>query len=138
MPDTYDDKKKFGSNCIGHVIRILDNHSLIINVGQLDGISKDDIIQVYEYLGPLKDLDGKELGPLEYVKAELFVIRSEDEYAICKTSTYRKSPLPMPKGTSPLLYGEKTHYTFPIKNNELEPLTPTDSTVHVGDPVKKS
>ena len=62
-------KKTFGPKAIGRVVRILNDHSIIIDVG--DRITPGDKIQVYEYAGNLTGLDGSDLGSLEFVKADL-------------------------------------------------------------------
>ena len=40
-------KKKYGINFIGNVIRIIDNRTLLVNVGR-DDLSVGQTIQVYE------------------------------------------------------------------------------------------
>ena len=73
----------YGPNCLGNVIRILDNRTLIINTGN-DVLSKGDTIAVYIPVEPIYDLDGSELAVYEYIKDILEVIAVEPSYSICQ------------------------------------------------------
>ncbi len=132
--NTLDQKRaEFGPKFIAQVIRILDEKTLIINASY----ETDTKVQVYEYLGELKDLDGKVLGTLEYIKADLEVVQCEAGYSICKTIPEKTTIQGL--ALSPLLdtfSGPRP--TFPVDKNDLQPLKPMDKFVRVGDPVKHS
>lgn len=123
-------KDKYGPNICGQVIRILNNHTVIVNLGSNNDISIGATFLIYEYLGNLIAPDGDNLGPLEYVKAKVEVVRCEQLYSICQTEKVYSNALTL----SPLL--ENKHYTFPVDQEEISPMSPTDRNVHVGDPVK--
>ena len=80
----YTDKEKYGPNCIGQVIRIVDETELIINVSEYD-ITVGDKIVVYALGDTIKDLDGTELGKYECDKATLTVVTTTENYSICKS-----------------------------------------------------
>lgn len=124
------------SNKIGNVIRIIDNRTLIVNVGS-DILNVDEEIKVYESLDTLKDLDGTELGVFEYTKATLKVTEVEDFYSICK---YQKTQIEKTSlAISPLLTMASSHYVpLNVKEDEIEPLSPVDPIIHVGDPIKRA
>ena len=126
-----ENKKKYGPKYFAKVIRILSDTTIIIDAGDSD-IRVGALVQVYEYLGDLLDLDGNSLGSLEYVKAELEVVRVEPMYAICKTPKQAKSIV-----ITPLL---DTSYRpkFDVNQDDIEPLQAKDPTVRVGDPVKRA
>lgn len=124
-------KKTFGPKAIGQVVRIMNDHSIIIDVG--DRITPGNKIQVYEYAGNLTGLDGNDLGSLEFVKAELTVIRREPKYSICETELIREESV---FAVSPILVGKKIYQRFEVDKGELEPFTFKDHVVRVGDPVK--
>lgn len=65
-------KKKYGNNFLGNVIRIIDNKTLLVNVGKYD-LKVGDIIQVYEHSEEIFDLDGTSIGNYEFIKGELEV-----------------------------------------------------------------
>ena len=85
----YLDEEKYGPNCIGQVIRIVDETELIINVGEYD-ITVGDKIIVYSVGDTIKDLDGAELGKYEYDKAKLTVVTTTENYSICKSEVIMK------------------------------------------------
>lgn len=127
---------KKDSNKIGNVIRILDNRTLIINVGK-DELSIDDEIKVYESLDTLRDLDGTELCVFEHTKATLRVIDVNEQYSICKFQKTHISQSVL--AISPLLTATTSAYApLDVNEDEIEPLSPMDPTIHVGDPVKKA
>lgn len=124
------------TNKIGNVIRIVDNRTLIINVGS-DMLDVGEEVKVYESLDTLKDLDGTELCVFEYTKATLKVTEVENFYSICK---YQKTQIEKTVlAISPLLTSSSSHYVpLNVNEEEIEPLSPVDPTIHVGDPVKRA
>lgn len=122
-------REKYGPKYFATVVRILSDTTIIIDAGSSD-VHVGSLVQVYEYLGNLTDLDGNSLGSLEYVKAELEVVRTEPLYSICKTPKQNKSIV-----LSPLLEASYRP-PFEVDKQSIEPIQATDSTVRVGDPVK--
>ncbi len=131
-------KKKYGRNFIGNVIRIVDNRTIIVNVGKGD-LETGNIIQVYEPGEMLKDIDGRELCTYDFVKDELEVIRVEELYAVCKKmKSVSKTFKSFSFALSPLLEHTETEY-IPLKidENDIQELKePKDPLVRVGDPIK--
>lgn len=68
---------------IGEVIRIIDDRTLIINVGS-NSLSIDDEVKVYQSLDTLFNTDGTELCVFEYTKAVLKVTDVASCYSVCK------------------------------------------------------
>lgn len=129
-------KEKFGPKFIGQIIRILDEHTVIINVGSGD-VRVGENLQIYEYLGDLLGPDGKNYGSFEYVKAEIEVVRVEPQYAICKTEKVTDSSISM--ALSPLLERPTSHRSdLHVDKSDIAPLKPQDRKVHIGDPVKRT
>mgnify|MGYP001061933407 CR=1 FL=1 len=122
---------------IGAVIRIIDNRTLIINVGSAS-LSIDDEIKVYQSLDTLFNTDGTELCVYEYTKAILKVIDVSSCYSVCKyqkTTKIASSVLAL----SPLLSSSQTTYVpLNVNEDEIKPLPEPDPVIHVGDPVKKA
>lgn len=121
---------------IGNVIRILDEYQLIINAGKAK-LNVGDIIQVYETGEPILDLDGTVLNDYIFVKDELEVITVQNNYSICcKNKTITKT-IRDPFALSPML--ERTIIEHPpllINKSDIQPLSPIDPIIHIGDPVK--
>lgn len=125
------------SQKIGNVIRIIDERTLIINVGCWE-LSVGDEIKVYESLDTLYDIDGSELCILEYTKDILEVIEIEDKYSICQKQKIKTNNLAQ-IAISPLLTMQQSEYIpLNINKEEIAPLKPKDPVIHVGDPVKKA
>ena len=59
-------KKQYGSECIGNVIRIIDNRTLLVNIGK-DVLQLGDKIQIYELGEMIKNFDGTDLCHYIYV-----------------------------------------------------------------------
>lgn len=121
------------SQKIGNVIRITDNRTIIINVGE-NILHIGSKIKVYESLDPLYNPDGSELCIFEYTKDTLEVIEVNEFYSICQKQE-SETHSPMQLALSPLL--QQTEY-IPLNVNleEINPIEPKDPRIHVGDPVK--
>lgn len=129
------DLTKYGENCIGNVIRILDTRTLIVNAGK-DVLSVGMKIKVYEPLDMLHNPDGSDLCQFEYTKDILKVIEVENNYAICQKKK-KITTNSMTLAISPLLSMQKTEYIpLEVDENEIEPLTGETSVIHIGDPIK--
>lgn len=124
------------SSKIGNVIRIIDNRTIIVNVGR-PVLDVGEEIKVYESLDTLRDLDGTELCAFEHTKATLKVTEVEDLYSICK---YQKTQVERTAlAISPLLTMTSSQYVpLNVNEDEIEPLSPVDPIIHVGDPVKRA
>ena len=131
-----DIKDQYGPRFIGQVIRILDEYTLIINLGR-GKVHVGDTLQVYEYLGELQGVDGENYGSFEYVKAEIEVVRCEPKYCVCKTEQIAGPATSV--ALTPLLERPIYHRKkLPVDQSDLLPMEPKDRKVRVGDPVKRA
>lgn len=136
MADIEYSKEQYGPRFIGQVIRILDEYTLIVNLGS-GKVNVGDSLQVYEYLGNLKGPNGEDYGSFEYVKAEIEVIRCEPRYSICKTERVQDYTLDI--ALTPLLERPTYRRTkLPVEQSDLLPMEPKDRKVRIGDPVKRA
>ncbi len=123
---------------LGYVIRIIDEYSVIIDVGK-DLLSVGDSIQIYQLGDPIMDLQGNELCKYVFVKDELKVIDVQDCYSVCrkeKTVTKKGSASAL-FALSPLLdtsYQEKEELN--VNKDDIRPLSHIDSTIAIGDYIK--
>lgn len=126
------------SNALGHIIRILDEYTLVIDVGNRY-VSNGDKIKVYQPLDDICSLDGTKLATYDHVKDILEVVDVEDNYSVCKKPA-KKVQSPLSKlALSPLL--EATETTRPKLNVDeasIKPLPEHDDIIRLGDPVKKA
>ena len=127
-------KEKYGIDFIGNVIRIIDNRTLLVNVGR-DDLSVGQTIQVYEPGEKIIDLDGAILSNYNFIKDELEVIQVEDTYSVCQKQKIITKNISF--ALSPLLETKKTEYIpLNIDESEIQELKPKDPLVRVGDPIK--
>ena len=123
------------SKPLGHVIRIIDEYTVIVDVGA-NALSVDDFIQIYQPREYIYDLEGNVLSEYFCIKDELKVIDVQEKYSVCrkvKEKIIQASRLIL----SPLL--ETQHQVIEklsVDTNEIQPLTPIDMKVHVGDFIK--
>lgn len=126
------------SNALGHIIRILDEYTLVIDIGNRY-VSNGDKIKVYQPLDDICSLDGTKLATYDHVKDILEVVDVEDNYSVCKKPA-KKVQSPLSKlALSPLL--EATETTRPKLNVDeasIKPLPEHDDIIRLGDPIKKA
>lgn len=124
----------YGPACIGNVIRIIDDRTVIVNAGK-DKLSVGDKIVIYEVGEPLHDLDGKVLANFEHQKDILKVVQTELSYSVCQKEAHTRSKLVF--AISPLLETEVNEYTaMNVEDSDIQALKPHDAYVRVGDPIK--
>ena len=127
-------KEKFGKECIGNVIRIIDTQTIIVNAGS-NFLHIDDDIEVYVPGEPILDLDGSFLSNYNYIKERLTVIQVEPRFSICQKKETRTRTISFP--LSPLLETNITeHVPLRIDINDIEPLKKIDPLLRIGDPIK--
>lgn len=122
-------------NTIGHVIRILDERTLIIDVG-VSSISEGTKIQVYEPGPEIFDLDGNSLSTFSFIKDTLEVVETTSLYSVCKKKDTKVIKPASVFSLSPLLSQETAYIPMNVNPEEIEPLKAKDLTIHVGDPIK--
>lgn len=128
------DTNNMDTYCIGHVLRILDEHTIIISAGN-SMISEGASIQVYEITDILKDLNGDDLDVLIHIKDTLQVVQTENNYSICKKM--EQKPLTFTLALSPLLEQKSGEYIpLNIDQNDIKPFQVKDPLIRVGDPVR--
>ena len=127
--------KKYGTEFIGNVIRIIDSRTVLVNAGSND-LSVGQFVQIYEPGEKITDLDGKVLSTYFFIKDELKEIQVEPLYSVCQkqeaiTKTYG------PFSLSPILETTKTEYVpLNIDESDIQELKPKDPKVRIGDPIK--
>lgn len=123
------------SKPLGHVIRIIDEYTIIVDAGA-NALSVDDFIQIYQPCDYIYDLDGNVLSEYFCIKDELKVIDVQEKYSVCrkvKEKVVQTSRLIL----SPLLETQhRITEKLSVESSELQPLEPIDMKIHVGDFIK--
>ena len=129
-------EEKYGPECIGKVIRIIDDTEIIINAGE-DILAVGDKITIYAIGDEITDLDGTNLGYYECDKATLTVVTTTQHYSICKTEKkYKKSTLGVITNFSTDVFIGYEHIS--IDQEQAKPISiKNKDKVQVGDLVKK-
>ncbi len=126
-------------HCIGHVIRILDEFTLLIDVGK-SRISVNDEIEIYELGEPIKAIDGSILSEYVCIKDKLMVIETQEKYSICRKNKFKSATtINSFSALSPLLeeYNAKRE-PLNVDRKDFQPFPPKNSKIHIGDLVKKA
>ena len=123
-------------SALGHVIRIIDRYTVIVDVGK-SRLSVGNIIQIYSLGEPIIGLDGKELCKYVFVKDTLDVIDVQDEYSVCQKNkeVTRKINFNIP--LSPLLeqtFSERE--ALSVNDDEIQRMPHIENKVHIGDFIK--
>lgn len=122
---------------IGKVIKIPNEYTIIVNVGN-DVLSLGDDIYIVEAGSDVIDPDtGEKLGRYDFIKEELSVEQVYPQFSVCKKIKYENKPSVL-ESISPLISGQKTKVFEKIQVNEehndcLELKNPE---VNIGDSVK--
>lgn len=119
---------------IGRVIRILDNSSIIINVGK-SALKSGRRVQVFSVIDRIEDLNGETLGYFYHIKDELVTIQVEEGYSVCQ----KLLDSAWTGALSPLLEQvRRDPGDLLIDKKQIRPLPEADNVIHVGDAVKIS
>ena len=78
----------------GKVAKILDEYSIVINVGRNDGVTEGMVFVIFtQSSDEIKDPDsGETLGTLENVKDYVSAIHIQDKFATCVAKEVKKIP----------------------------------------------
>lgn len=123
----------YGKHCIGQVLRILDNRTIIISTSK-ENIFVGDSIAVYEVCDEIKDLNGKYLCNYEHIKDTLEVVDTNEYYSVCrkKAESINRSNFLL----SPML-SKKIYEPLNISKDDIEPFHVKSNLIKKGDPIKK-
>lgn len=126
-------REQYGPHCIGNVIRIIDDFTIIVDAGSRQ-LSIGDVIAVYEYGEPILDLSGNRISNYEFIKAKLDVVDVNEAYSVCKSEATIKKTQPL----SPIFETTVTERKrLKIDKTSVEPLQTYNECISKGDPIKK-
>ena len=108
MTETKEDKSSFPAT----VVRIIDDHKLVINRGAKHGIQKNQNFLVYHLeTDPIKDPEtGHDLGPLEIVRGTGIATHVQEN--ITTLSSNRKGP------TEQRVVRRRSPWMYPLREEE--------------------
>ncbi len=128
-------KNEKNCECIGHVVRILNKYSLVVNIS--DFLKEGDIVQIFDIGEELLDLNGESLGEYIYIKATLTVAQVESRYCICETLSKEKvKPILLTPFTA-MTQTVKFQAPLPIHSKDIKEVSSIDMNVLIGDKVRK-
>lgn len=127
----------YGPNFIANIVRILDDRTVIVNVGS-SKLSVGNNILVYSLVDTIYNLDGSKLASYEYIKDELEVIETSKNYSVCQKTKKRvvENHLGSAFTISPLFDSREEFIPMDVDKEEISPLPQIDRKIHVGDPIK--
>lgn len=116
----------------GRIVRIVSPRTVIVDIGTKNGVSTGSNLVVYEEGQEIAGLDGKSLGKMEYVKANLRVIHAQENFSLAETVDTEDVTSISGSIASSLTIRKR----LPVSEKEIEPLVDYDKTVKKGDLVK--
>ncbi|MCK4236689.1 MAG: hypothetical protein KAX38_06195 [Candidatus Krumholzibacteria bacterium] len=123
----------------GKVIKIFDENSLLVNLGEKDGLKRGDRLVVIEKGGEVKDPDSNEsLGEIELIKAELTAADVQEKLTILRTEPGRDSSRNLPLSARMVQDSVKADFAqcrMSVAPGEMSGI-PTPTPVKAGDLVR--
>lgn len=137
MPGIDFENSNNNSSCVGNVIRILDEYTLLVNAG-CEKLKTGDKVSVYTVVEPIINLDGSVLADYEYVKGVLEVIETHSKYSVCRTAEKETIESGILEGLilSPLFKTREEPIPLNVNKDDISPLKQIETKIQVGDPVK--
>jgi len=81
----------------GKVLKIFDETSLLVNLGEKDGLKRGDRLVIVEKGGEVKNPEtGESLGELELVKAELVAVDVQEKMSVLMTELSQAPQMSIP------------------------------------------
>jgi hypothetical protein len=125
----------------GRVIRIVDTHRIIINLGTADGVGRGDRFGIFTPSEEIVDPETEEiLGSYRERKANVVARVVAERFSICAAprQSFGQTFLRTLAGANPeqeLPGSRPDPYQLPVELGQMRPL-PTGSTIRVGDIVE--
>jgi hypothetical protein len=122
----------------GNVIRILDEYTVVLNVGQEQGVQLGNRFVVYSEGEDIIDPSSKRiLGKYEYQKATVEITRVLERFSEAQ-SLKREYSSPMDEAISSLRIGIITANKLPVDQSDIKPLAPSpEKKIKIGDKVRR-
>jgi hypothetical protein len=136
---------RMSKKLIGKVADLIDNRTLVINLGIADNVRPGMVFMVYDEVGKIvKDpISGVELGRLKVPKIEVKVTHVDNKYSVAETHKFREvnvggtnQLMAVPNIFAPPRYVKK-YETFQIDDTTKRQLDKEKSIVKIGDTVEQ-
>lgn len=123
---------------IGHIIKIIDEYSVIIDLGN-NIVNKNDMVYIYEKNNAVKDLKGNIIGRYDICKGRLCVTEVYNNFSVCEalpSVTDKYTALYNHLALSPLLESSTKRKKLNIDPNVINKIKAEDNAIRIGDIVK--
>lgn len=127
-------REKNGKNCIGQVLQVINNTTLIFSYYDFVGVG--DTIAIYEVCDQIKDIDGTVIDNYEFIKDRLEIIDVSDKYCIAQKKEYATKTTSFATAISPILE-KREPIPLNVDSSIIKPITIKNKKIQIGDPVKK-
>jgi len=122
-------------NEIFKIARILNMETVVINAGKNQGLSKGDILEIFEEPDPVFDPDtGNQIGSLAQRKALIIIIDTAENLSVCEN--YEKKNISLPSSIVSIISNKTTAADLNVACNQIQPLPIDDQPISVGDKVR--
>ena len=123
---------------IGHIIKIIDEYSVIIDLGN-NIVNKNDMVYIYEKNNAVKDLKGNIIGRYDICKGKLCVTEAYNNFSVCEalpSVTDKYTALYNHLALSPLLESSTKRKKLNIDPSIINKIKTEDNAIRIGDIVK--
>ena len=127
-------REKNGKNCIGQVLQVIDNTTLLFSYYCF--LHVGDTIAIYEPCDPIKDIDGTVIDHYEFIKDKLEIIDVADRYCVAQKKEYMSKTASFATAISPILE-KRELIPLNVDASIIKPITIKNKKIQIGDPVKK-
>lgn len=120
------------------VIKIINDTSLVINVGSIDSVKNGDEFEIFQPGCEVLDPETNEsLGTLDYVKATVRVKNAFPKMSVCVNTQTKSEPL-FPPTMNVFSAAREVIQTLPIAPEDISGgYENVDKTIRIGDLVRK-
>lgn len=117
------------------IARILNMETVVINAGKNQGLSKGDILEIFEEPDPVFDPDtGEKIGSLVQRKALIIIIDTADKLSVCEN--YEKKDTSLPGSIASIISTKTTPADLNVAYDQIQPLPIDNQPIAVGDKVR--
>ena len=124
----------------GTVVRIVDEYTVIIDVGYEDGVTLGMKFVIYTEGQNIYTPRGKKLEKIEYPKAKVEVVHVQKKLSLAQSSEFvsemASEKIAKALASMATISGRRRK-ELPVDANAIQKLTPVDMKVKVGDKVRQ-
>ncbi|MGX7390733.1 hypothetical protein ACF3NL_04970 [Dolosigranulum pigrum] len=118
---------------VGYIIEIPDKYSIIINIGEEQGVYEDSVFAVYEEGPIIKDSQtGQQLGRKDFIKAVIIPSEIYPNFSVCRKKNQKHNSI---TSIGELLATDSSKI-LPVEEEQVKEWKPKYTKIKINDPIK--